>query len=100
MKFKWRVIQKLMETKGPQVMLLLSNLKFFIAEVKKESKHIQYNEEGSIKFVRKCRGCRKKINIKTKRPVGNSSMSTSIGGEDAYCSADELFSDDEKEKSN
>ena len=48
MKFKWRVIQKLMETKGPQVMLLLSNLKFFIAEVKKESKHIQYNEEVAL----------------------------------------------------
>ena len=74
-----------METKKLQVKLLLDNLRFFINEVKKESKQLKYDSEGDLKFVRKCKGCRKKINLKTR----NSNFDP--------CSADELYSDDENE---
>ena len=59
--FKWRVIQQLFESKGPQIQFLLDNLRNFIAEIKLETKAIKLGPDGKPKFLRKCKACRKKI---------------------------------------
>jgi len=65
-KFKWRIILQLMDSKGQQVEYLLENLQKLIAEIKEESKSIKLDENGNPKWVRRCRGCRKKLVLKEK----------------------------------
>lgn len=54
----------MMESKGQQVEYLLENLQKFIAEIKDESKLIKFDENGDPKWVRRCRGCRKKLTLR------------------------------------
>ena len=71
-KFKWRVIQKLMDTYRSQTTRLLSNLKEEIADVKAESAMIA--EFGDPRKARKCDAC-------VKHPTPTKKMKDSLSSE-------------------